>query len=69
MRLFYGVSDIMSQNLSDGLIADLEALQNKYADLFMETSQFVGCVEIFKTSLIMGKYKEIEEEGENEEFS
>jgi hypothetical protein len=45
----------MSQNLSDSLISDLNTLRDKYADLFMETSQFVGCIEIFKIELIMQK--------------
>lgn len=51
-------------NLSDSLMRDLEELRNKYSDHLMQTSDFVGCLEIFKFQLLLDKHEDGEEDFE-----
>lgn len=51
-------------NLADNLMRDLEELRNKYSDHLMQTSDFVGCLEIFKFQLLTDKHEDGEEDFE-----
>jgi hypothetical protein len=54
----------MSQNLSDLLTNDLNDLRDKYSSLLMQNSDFIGCLEIFKQSVILDLINSTEEDEE-----
>lgn len=51
-------------NLADNLMRDLEELRNKYSDHLMQTSDFVGCLEIFKFQLLTDKHDDQQQDFE-----
>ena len=64
MQFFGAGGGGVSQNLSDLLTNDLNDLRDKYSSLLMQNSDFIGCLEIFKQSVILDLINSTEEDEE-----